>query len=129
MLGLKGKITLAVISIMLLSTSAIVFISYSNSSAELTAAVEKGNMDLVHATASDISAINENVFQMLESVANLSIVRDPDVDMYEKWKLANSATGGQAKYYGTAFLTKKESVMQQPENGATCTHANILKFP
>ena len=104
MLGLKGKINLALVMIVLFSTSIIVVFSYRKSSRELTRAVETGNADLVHAAASDIYVINEREFKMLESVASLSIIRDPAVDMREKWQLANTATGGSGKYYGLGFF-------------------------
>ncbi len=104
MLGLKEKINLALVAVVLLSTSLIVVFSYRKSRSELTNAVETGNTNLVHAAASDIYVINEREFKMLESVANLSVVRNPEVDMHDKWALVNTATGGSTKYYGMGFF-------------------------
>ena len=107
MFGLKGKINLAVMLLILVTTTAIVFVSYEKSSSELKAAVEKGNMDLAHATASDIKVINDLEFKMLESLANLSYIRDPSVDMHDKWAFVNEATGDASKYYGLGFFNEK----------------------
>ncbi len=86
------------------TSAAIVLFSYRKSSAELTAAVDTGNLDLVHTVAAEIQTINEREFKMLETVANLSIIRDPDVDMREKWLLANTTTGGNPHYFGMGFF-------------------------
>lgn len=104
MLGLKGKINAAIVTVMLISSACTVLFSYRKSSSELTASVETGNLNLVHTVAAEIQKINEREFKMLESVANLSIVRDPAVDMREKWTLVNTATGGSSKYYGMGFF-------------------------
>ncbi len=103
-MGLKGKINFAIVTVIVLSIGIIALFSYKKSSDELTAAVETSNMYLLHATASDIYAINEREFKMIESLANLSIIRDPSVDMHEKWELVNSATGGNNRYYGLGFF-------------------------
>ena len=104
MLGLKAKINIALTGIILLSTSLIVVFSYQKSRSELMQAVETGNTNLVHAAASDINVINEREFKMLESMANLSVIRNPDIDMHDKWVLVNTATGGSIKYYGMGFF-------------------------
>lgn len=107
MLGLKGKINLAIIAVILLASSCIVLFSYKKSSAELTAAIETGNLDLAHAAAAEIQNINNREFKMLESLANLSIIRDRSIDMREKWQLVNSATGGSSRYFGLGFFNEK----------------------
>ena len=104
MLGLKGKINLAVITVVLLSSACIVLFSYRKSSAELRKSVETGNLTLVRTVADEIQAINEREFKMLESLANLSLIRDTDVDMHEKWELVNSATGDSHNYFGLGFF-------------------------
>lgn len=107
MLGLKGKINLAIIAVILLSSSSIVLFSYRKSSAELSDAIETGNLDLAHAAAAEIHNINSGEFKMLESLANLSVIRDPQADMHEKWLLVNSATGGSPKYFGLGFFNEQ----------------------
>ena len=106
-LGLKGTINFAIVAAILLTSTCIVVFSWKKSSRELSRAVENGNMDLVHATASDIFNVNDREFKMLESLANLSYIRDPEVDLHDKWKLINSATGGSAQYLGMAIYNEK----------------------
>ena len=103
-MGIKQKINLAMVSLIFVASAIIVIFSYRKSSAELTAAVDTGNLDLVHTVAAEIQTINEREFKMLETVANLSIIRDPDVDMHEKWVLANTTTGGNSHYFGMGFF-------------------------
>ena len=104
MFGLKEKINLAVVTVVLLSSVCIVWFSYRKSSAELTAAVDTGNLDLARTVAAEIQTINEREFKMLESVANLSVIRDLEVDMHDKWSLVNTATGGSNTYFGLGFF-------------------------
>ena len=106
MLGIRAKINISTVALLLATTICIILISYKKSSQELTTSVLKGNMDLVHATASDIMAINDQEFKMLESLANLSTIKDPSVDMHIKWELVNSATGKQSRYYGLGFFNE-----------------------
>ncbi len=106
-LGLKGKINLAIVAVILVTSVCIVVLSWRKSSKELARAVEIGNMDLVHATASDIFNLNDREFKMLESLANLTYIRDTSVDLHDKWRLINSATGGNAKYLGMAIYNEK----------------------
>lgn len=107
MFGLKGKINLTIITVILLSSSCIMLFSYRKSSAELSEAIKTGMLDLAHAASSDIHSINSSEFKMLESLANLSVIRSTDVDMHEKWKLVNSATGGNGRYFGLGFFNEK----------------------
>ncbi len=47
-LGIKTKINLALVTLIFIASATIVLFSYRKSSSELTAAVETGNIDLVH---------------------------------------------------------------------------------
>ncbi len=106
MLGIKTKINLSTILILIVSFTLIVFFSWNRAANELEDAVQTGNLDLAHAVASDIDVINSTEFKMLESLANLSIVRDPSVDMHDKWELVNSAVKGNSRYYGLGFFNE-----------------------
>lgn len=104
MLGLKTKINLTTVAILVLVSLSIVVVSWKSASDELSSAVETGTLDLAHAVASDISIVNTSEFKMLESLANLSTIRDPKVDMHDKWELVNSAVKGNSRYYGLGFF-------------------------
>lgn len=107
MLGLKAKINIAIISIIIISNACILIFSYKKSSNELTGAIQTGMLDLAARAAAEIQSINHSEFKMLESLANLSFIRDTNIDMHEKWLLANSATGGSPKYFGLGFFNEK----------------------
>ena len=104
MLGLKGKINVAVITVIVLTSVVLTLFSWSKAKLELTKAVDTGNLDLVNSVASTIKSINDNEFKMLESVANMAFIRDPELDMHEKWRIANSVTGGNQRYFGLGFF-------------------------
>mgnify|MGYP002624573657 CR=1 FL=1 len=110
MMSIRQKINGAMMIIVLLASTSIVLFSWRKSSAELFAAVEKGNLSLAHATASDIFNINDREFKMLETLANLDEIRlieNTKETMHDKWRLINSATGGNKKYLGMAIYDEK----------------------
>ena len=99
-MGIKTKISAAMLSLIFITSTVIAALSYLQSKSELTKAVENGNKVLAEAVSAKIQTINGREFQMLEALANLSIIRDPNVDLKEKWLLTNSALEGNSKYYG-----------------------------
>ncbi|MBQ9538585.1 MAG: methyl-accepting chemotaxis protein [Treponema sp.] len=107
MLGIKAKITAAQSLMILLTCFVVAFFSYRKASSELKSAVETGNIDLAHATASDIFNINDREINMLKAMSRLSIVRDPDVDLHDKWELVNTAVKGQDGYFGIGFYNSE----------------------
>ena len=106
-MGIKTKISLALLGLIFLTASAIVTFSYQKSNEELTAAVETSNLNLANTVAAKIQTINEREFKMIDSIASLSIIRDPEVDLHEKWMLANSVTNGKSKYFGIGCFNEK----------------------
>lgn len=105
-MGIKWRINLLIFGMLLVSSACIILFSYNKSSSELKKAVDTGNIDLVRSVVAEIQTINEREFKMLESLANLSFIKDETVDMYEKWKLVQTATGGSQKYYGLGFFNE-----------------------
>ncbi|MCR5290996.1 MAG: HAMP domain-containing protein [Treponema sp.] len=103
-LGIKQKITISSIVLIFVTAAAIVLLSYRKSKAELTEAVETGNINIAQKVAAEIKVLNGRDFKMLETLANLTIIRDPEVDMHYKWELVNSAAGSTKKYLGLGFF-------------------------
>jgi len=99
-MGIKTKISLAMLGLIFLTASAIVTFSYRKSNEELTEAVETGNLNLAHAVAAKIQTISEREFSMLEGITRTSIFRDPEVDLREKWELGNSSIKEISRYIG-----------------------------
>ena len=99
-MGIKTKITVAMLGLIFLTSTIIATLSYLQSKSELTKAVETGNQAIAEAVSAKIQTIIGREFQMLEALANLSIIKDPNVDLKEKWRLTNSSLEGNSKYYG-----------------------------
>jgi methyl-accepting chemotaxis protein len=103
MLGIKGKINLAFLSVIFLASAGIVLFSYRKSSSELKTAVDTGNMALARATASDVFNVNDREFKQLQALSKLSVIRDPEVDLHDKWELINSCIRDVEGYIGMAI--------------------------
>ena len=106
-MGIRAKINAAIILDLALTCFAVSGFLYVKSKHILSEAVDEGNLNLARGTASDIFNINDREFKMLESLANLDVIRDPDVDMHDKWELVNSAVKGYGSYYGLGFFDEK----------------------
>lgn len=103
-MGIKLRINLSVIIILCVTSFLIITFAYRNSKMELVNSVDKGNLQIAKTVASQINTINEREFKMLESLANLTFIRDETVDMHEKWALVNSAVGKNERYIGLGFF-------------------------
>lgn len=103
MLGIKGKINLAFLIVIFLATAGILVLSYRKSSSELKTAVDTGNMALARATASDVFNVNDREFKQLQALSKLSTIRDPEVDLHDKWELINSCIKDVDGYIGMAI--------------------------
>ena len=83
-LGIKQKITISSILLIFATASIIVLLSYQKSKKELTAAVEAQNLSIAEKVAAEIKVLNGRDSKILETLSNLSVIRDPNVDMDEK---------------------------------------------
>ncbi|MCR5290766.1 MAG: methyl-accepting chemotaxis protein [Treponema sp.] len=99
-LGIKQKITISSILLIFVTATLIVLFSYQKSKAELTAAVETGNEALAKAVSAKIQMINGREFKMLETIAKIPDMQNPDIDLHDKWIIAHAIGVGNSKYYG-----------------------------
>ncbi len=106
-MSLKTKIRIWMLGIIVLASVILVMLSTTVSQKELDKAVKQENLNLAHATASEIFNVNDREYKMLEALANLSSIRDPSIDLHDKWRLINTATGGAAQYLGMAIYDDK----------------------
>ena len=106
-MSLKTKITLWMLGIIAAASVVLVVLSYTVSKKELDNAVKQESLNLAHATASEIFNVNDREYKMLEALANLSTIRDPSVDLHDKWRLINTTTGGAPQYLGMAIYDDK----------------------
>ena len=107
MFGLRGRIIIMIVCLLSLTCLTVVLLSYRRSKIELLQTVSEGNLAIAKTTASEIFNIKDREFKMLETLANLSFIKDESVDLHDKWKLINSATGGNSEYFGMAIYDEK----------------------
>lgn len=104
-IGLKFKISLGILAILILSIIWIISFAYTKAKKELVASVNTGLLSSASDVASQIQIVNEREFKMIESLANLSYIKDESVDMHDKWALINSAPAkGDSYYIGLGFF-------------------------
>lgn len=103
MLGIKGKINLAFLTVIFLASAGIVIFSYRKSSNELKTSVDTGNMALARATASDVYSVNNGEFKQLQALSKLTVIQDPNIDIHDKWELVNSCIRDVDGYIGMGF--------------------------
>ncbi len=106
-MGIKTRLSIAMLSLILVTAACITTFSYLQSKYELTKAVEKGNISLAETVSQKIQTINGREVRLLEAIANLSIFRDTEVNLKSKWELANSVVKGDDKYIGIACYDEK----------------------
>ena len=99
-MGIKTKIELALLSLIFLTAATIATFSYLQSKYELTKAVELGNENLAQTVSSKIQMINGREFKMLEAIAKIPDMRNPDIDLHDKWVIAHAVGEGDNKYFG-----------------------------
>ena len=99
-MGIKTKIELALLSLIFLTAATIATFSYLQSKYELTKAVELGNENLAQTVSSKIQMINGREFKMLETIAKIPDMRNPDIDLHDKWVIAHAVGEGDNKYFG-----------------------------
>ena len=106
-MGIKTRLSIAMLSLILVTAACITTFSYLQSKYELTKAVERGNISLAETVSQKIQTINGREVRLLEAIANLSIFRDTEVNLKSKWELANSVVKGDDKYIGIACYDEK----------------------
>ena len=84
MKSLALKISLISLVVMILSFICVGFISIKSAKTSLEKEMSKTIVESVHATADSIRASNEKEFKMLETLASLPEIRNPDISLLDK---------------------------------------------
>ncbi len=82
--SLKVRITVAALAVMIISNVVIGMLSSKSSKKSLENQMEKALVESVHATAEAIYASNEKEYKMLETLAALPQIRNPNETLLEK---------------------------------------------
>lgn len=88
--SLKVKLSVSILTIIIVSNLFLVTFLYKKSRAELINSIQKNNTQFTYSTAIEIQNINDKEYKMLSSLANIPSIRDPDVDLKEKWNMINA---------------------------------------
>lgn len=107
--SLKIKISVAALVVMILSNAVIGILSSSTSKKSLEKQMETALAESVHATAEAIYANNEKEFKMLETLAALPQIRDPEVSLLDKTHTIYGAMSLDKDYIDVCITDSKGS--------------------
>ena len=107
MKSISKKLIIAVLVIVVLTNALFLAISRSRSTYELTESIKNTMKRTVDYVASEIQAINEREFRMLESFGRMEIFINPSIDMHEKWISLNEIAKDNKDYIGMAIYNNQ----------------------
>ena len=104
MRSLRLKISLIVLTVMVVSFASITFISIRSAKNSLEKEMISALEETVHSTADTIKAKNEREFKMLETLASLPEIRNPKVDLLQKTHTIYEAMYSNSDYIDVCIL-------------------------
>ena len=104
--SLRFRISLITLLVMLVSFVSIGFIAIRNAKDSLENEMTAALQESVQATAQAIQASNEKEFKMLETLAALSQIKDPNVSLLEKTHIIYDAMSLDKDYIDVCILDK-----------------------
>ena len=104
MKSLRLKISLIVLAVMVVSFVSIAWISIRSAKHSLEEEMTKSLIESVHATADSIKAKNAREFKMIETLASLPSIRNPNVDLLEKTHTIYEAMYNNKEYIDVCIL-------------------------
>ena len=107
MKSLSIKISLISFFILIISFSSIGIISIKSAKASLEKEMTKAIVESVHATADSIKASNEKEFKMLETLAALPEIRNPEISLLDKTHTIYGAMILDEDYIDVCILDEK----------------------
>ncbi len=115
MKSIRTKLIVMIISTFIVSSGLMIWQAYVMSMNELKESVETGLATMAQETAAEIHNINDREVKMLESLAKLPMIRDPNVDLHDKWLQITAISSDDKYYFGMA-------IYDQNGVGWTTTH-------
>ena len=104
MKSLRIRITVVSMLVVLVSNFVIGWVSINSSKKSLRSQLEQSLTESVHATADSIKASNEKEFKMLETLAAIPEIRDPEVSLLDKAHIIYGAMSLDKDYIDVAIL-------------------------
>ena len=106
MKSLRIRITIVSMLVVLVSNFVIGWVAITSSKNSLRSQLEQSLTESVHATADSIKASNEKEFKMLETLAAIPAIRDPELSLLEKAHIIYGAMSLDKDYIDVAILDK-----------------------
>ncbi len=113
--SLRVKICIVALSVMTISNILIVTLSLKKSKKSLEQEMVKSLTESVHATADSVRASNEKEFKMLETLAAIPDIRNPEISLLDKAHIIYGALSLDKDYIDVAILD--ENGMSWINNG------------
>lgn len=107
MKSLRAKISIVVCIAMIVSFTSIAFISIRSANRSLEKEMTKALVESVHATADAIDATNQKEFKMLETLAALPEIKNPEIDLLDKTHTIYAALSLDKEYIDVCILDSK----------------------
>ncbi|MBR0497078.1 MAG: HAMP domain-containing protein [Treponema sp.] len=101
--SLKTKLLMLLILIVVISNGILGAIAYTMSKSSLESSVEQTITTISEKIAVQVAQQNEREFHLLESLANLSIIQDPDISIAEKSKILLGVAKTDPRYENIAY--------------------------
>ena len=105
--SLKTKLMLLLIFIIVISNIILGLIAYFMSKSSLEVAVEQTITTISEKISSQVAQANEQEFHMLESLASMSMIQNPDISIEEKNQILMGAKKTNPNYENIAFYDLK----------------------
>ncbi len=115
MKSIRTKLIIMIISTFIISSGLMILQAYRRSMSELKESVETGLTTLAQETAAEIHNINDREVKMLEALSKMPMMRDPNVDLHDKWEQITGISKNDKYYFGMA-------IYDQNGVGWTTTH-------
>ena len=106
MKSLRLRISLITLILMVISFVSIAFIAITNAKKSLENEMTDAIAESVHATANSIQAMNDKEYKMLETLASLPEIKDPEVSLLQKCHTIFGAMSTNKDYIDVCILDK-----------------------
>lgn len=107
MKSIVTKLLITVIAVILATNTIFLLVSRRRSSSELSASIQNDIKHITELVASEIRSINEQEIQMLFVTSAIEEIRNPQIDIRDKWETLTALTSKNENFFGMAIYDDK----------------------